>query len=243
MLLLQNHSAGAGSGDDERDHTGSVRGLRGGGRGGRRSLGHRRGGSRSLGRGSLSGRGLGRRRLGRRRRSAGLLASRILGLLRVVELDGLEELIQRGQSCLNQAETKTLDHSSDKWVKYYLTNEELQVLRRQNSDSRISNATDLYEINVGLVSGENDFFLSDWENVVARDLQADMKPIISRAEQVKGINLSEEEYQLLREAGKKVSIFMPDNLPVDQLSASAQSYISWGENQGFNKNYKCLHKI
>lgn len=159
--------------------------------------------------------------------------------IRVVELDGLEELTQRGQSCLNQAETKTLDHSSDKWVKYYLTNEELQVLRMLNSDSRISNATDLYEINVGLVSGENDFFLSDWENVVARDLQAEMKPIISRAEQVKGINLSEEEYQILRESGKKVSIFMPDDLPIDQLSSSAQSYISWGENQGFNKNYKC----
>ena len=159
--------------------------------------------------------------------------------IRVVELDGLEELIQSGQSCLNQAETKKLDHSSDKWVKYYLTNEELQVLRMLNSDSRISNATDLYEINVGLVSGENAFFLSFLNSVVARDLQADMKPIISRAEQVKGIYLSEEEYQRLRESGKRVSIFMPDDLPLDQLSTSAQRYIEWGENQGFNKNYKC----
>lgn len=159
--------------------------------------------------------------------------------IRIVELNDLDELIQYGLSCLDKAETKSLDHNSDKWVKYYLTNEELQVLRTLNSDSRISNATDLYEINVGLVSGENDFFLSDWSNVVSRGLQSEMKPIISRAEQVKGIYLSEEEYEKLRTAGKKVSIFMPGDLPLDQLSSSAQRYITWGEAQGFNKNYKC----
>lgn len=159
--------------------------------------------------------------------------------IRVVELNDLDELIQQGLSCLNKAETKALDHSSDKWVKYYLSNEELQVLRTLNSDDRITNATDLYEVNVGLVSGENDFFLSDWNNVVSRGLQAEMMPIISRAEQVKGIYLSEEEYQMLRDAGKRVSIFMPGDLPKEQLSENAQSYISWGEQQGFNKNYKC----
>ena len=159
--------------------------------------------------------------------------------IRVVELDDLDELIRQGPECLNRAEAKALDHSRDKWVKYYLTNEELQVLRMLNYDRRISNAIDLYEINVGLVSGENDFFLSDWNNVVSRGLQAEMMPIISRAEQVKGIYLSEEEYQMLRDAGKRVSIFMPGDLPKEQLSENAQSYISWGEQQGFNKNYKC----
>ncbi len=159
--------------------------------------------------------------------------------IRVVELDGLDDLIQNGLSGLYKAETKDLDHSSDKWVKYYLSNEELQLLRMLNSDERISNATDLYEINVGLVSGENDFFLSNWENVVDRGLQAEMKPIISRAEQVKGIILSEREYQLLRESGKKVFIFMPGDLSLEQLSDSAKSYIDWGEKQGYSKNYKC----
>lgn len=159
--------------------------------------------------------------------------------IRVVELEDSEELIHHGLSCLNKAETKALDHSSDKWVKYYLSNEELQILRTLNADSRITDATDLYEVNVGLVSGENDFFLSDWDSAVARDLQDEMKPIISRAEQVKGINLSKEEYQQLRDSGKKVSIFMPGDRPLDQLSESARRYISWGEQQNFNKNYKC----
>ncbi len=159
--------------------------------------------------------------------------------IRVVELDGLDDLKKYDLSGLDKTETKRLDHNSDKWVKYYLSNEELQLLRKLNEDKRISDATDLYEINVGLVSGENDFFLSDWESVIARDLQDEVKPIISRADQVKGIYLSQEEYFHLRDSGKRVSIFMPNNLPMEELSQSAQDYIAWGESKGFNQNYKC----
>ena len=159
--------------------------------------------------------------------------------IRVVELEDLEELIRDSLSCLDRAEMKRLDHSTDKWVKYYLTNEELEVLNKLNTDERISNAQDLYEVNVGLVSGENDFFLADWESVVERKLEEDVSPIISRSEQVKGILLSEEDYLELREKGKKVSIFTPGDKPVEELSESARTYIDWGENKGYNKNYKC----
>ena len=159
--------------------------------------------------------------------------------IRVVELNDLDELNRYDLNTIKHTETKVLNHDSDKWVKYYLTNEELGILQRLNNDVRIANAADLFEVNVGLVSGENDFFLSDWATIVERKLQSEMKPIISRAEQVKGVILSDTEFAALRNAGKRVSIFMPDNLPVEELSKSAQDYIKWGEQKGFNKNYKC----
>ncbi len=159
--------------------------------------------------------------------------------IRVVELEGLDDLIREGLSCLERAEIKKLAHSTDKRVKYYLTNEELEVLGKLNNDERISDASELFEVNVGLVSGENDFFLSSWENVVERNLEEDFSPIISRAEQVKGVLLSEDEYLQLREKGKKVSIFTPGDRPMEELSESARTYIAWGESKGYNKNYKC----
>ncbi len=159
--------------------------------------------------------------------------------IRVVELEGLDDLICEGVSCLERAEVKTLVHSKDKWVKYYLSSEELEVLDRLNNDKRISNASDLYEVNVGLVSGENDFFLCDWERVEERNLKSDISPIISRSEQVKGVLLTETEYLGLRDDGKKVSIFTPGDKSVEELSKSARAYIKWGEKQGYNKNYKC----
>ena len=42
--------------------------------------------------------------------------------IRVLELDGLEDLVNQGLGSMAAAEIKHLDHSREKWVKYYLTN-------------------------------------------------------------------------------------------------------------------------
>lgn len=126
-----------------------------------------------------------------------------------------------------------------KWVKYYLSNEELDVLKRLNEDVRISDATDLFEVNVGLVSGENDFFLTNWRTIQERHIEDSVVPIISRAEQVKGVVLSENEYLALRDSGKRVSLFAPGDYPLEDLDEAARAYIAWGESKEYNKNYKC----
>ena len=159
--------------------------------------------------------------------------------IRVIELDDLNDLIYGGGKNLDKAETKTLTHSTDKWVKYYLTREELCLLDKLNNDDRFSNATDLYEINVGLVSGENDFFIRRWDEIVKHCIEADVAPVISRSEQVKGIILSPDEYKKLREEGKRVNIFLPGDKPLNELSENARNYIAWGEEHGYNTNYKC----
>ena len=67
-------------------------------------------------------------------------------------------LLSAGTATLCNNATKTIESKyPPTGEKYYLTNEELQLLKKLDHDSRISNATDLYEVNVGLVSGENDF--------------------------------------------------------------------------------------
>lgn len=159
--------------------------------------------------------------------------------IRVVELEGLPDLIEQGQKCFENAEVKKLDHSKDKWVKYYLSNAELELLNRLNSDPRISDATSLYEVNVGLVSGENDFFVVNQDTVNEHNLQDSVVPIISRAEQVKGIRLNADDYANLVTAGKKVQFFAPGNLDVEELTDVQVKYIKWGEEKGYNRNYKC----
>lgn len=159
--------------------------------------------------------------------------------IRVVELDDIAGLIEQGQSCLENTELKELDHSRDKWVKYYLSKEELGLLKRLNSDPRISDATDLFEVNVGLVSGENDFFVVNHATVEEFGLQQSVIPIISRSEQLKGVQLTHEDYNNLVGLGKKVFFFAPGNNEFDALTDEEKAYIQWGEGKGFHKNYKC----
>lgn len=159
--------------------------------------------------------------------------------IRVVELDNMIDLIAQGQTCLENVEFKELDHSRDKWVKYYLSTEELELLKLLNGDPRISNATDLFEVNVGLVSGENDFFVMNQATVEKFSLQDSVVPIISRSEQLKGVQLNNEDYDNLIALGRKVFFFSPGNKDFDALTDEQKAYIQWGEEKGFHKNYKC----
>lgn len=159
--------------------------------------------------------------------------------IRVVELDDMADLIEQGQKCLENSEFKGLDHSKDKWVKYYLSNEELNLLKRLNSDTRISNAADLFEVNVGLVSGENDFFVMNQATVDEFNLHDSVVPIVSRSEQLKGVRLTNKDYDNLIALGKKVYFFAPGDIEDDELTTEQKKYIQWGEEKGYNKNYKC----
>lgn len=159
--------------------------------------------------------------------------------IRVVELNDMADLITQGQICLENTEMKELDHSRDKWVKYYLSCEELKLLKRLNSDPRISNAADLFEVNVGLVSGENNFFVMNQATVEKFDLTQSVVPIISRSEQLSGVQLTNDDYNNLITSGKKVFFFAPGNEEFCDLTAEQKAYIHWGEERGFNKNYKC----
>ena len=96
-----------------------------------------------------------------------------------------------------------------------------------------------FEINVGLVSGENAFFLLNRNTVDEYQLANSTRMVIGRTEQLKGVILSERDFKTLIENGKKVYMFMPKNLPFSELSKAEQEYINYGVEQGYNKGYKC----
>lgn len=75
--------------------------------------------------------------------------------------------------------------------------------------------------------------------VVGLSLEKSVAPIISQSKQVKGINLTDEDYKNLVELDKNVFFFAPENKDFDDLLDEEKSYIRLGEKKGFNTNYKC----
>jgi len=155
--------------------------------------------------------------------------------IRVIELQDVSELNQKEYL----SEVKELDHSQEKWIKYYLSNEELFLLRKLNQDSRITPTMELFEVNVGLVSGENDFFVIDRETVERFSLQDYVLPIVSKAEQVKGLLFTKANFNEGAKNGRRVYLFSPANKPFGELSKEEKAYIEHGEMKSFHKNYKC----
>lgn len=157
--------------------------------------------------------------------------------VRLIELDDLADLATRGIKALDEAEL--IDRTCNHWMEYYLTNEEIDLLKRLDKDSRISNSSELFEVNIGLVSGRNEFFIMNKDMVMKLGLEKSVTPIISQSKQVKGINLTDEDYKNLVELDKNVFFFAPENKDFDDLLDEEKSYIRLGEKKGFDTNYKC----
>lgn len=159
--------------------------------------------------------------------------------IRLIELEGMNSLTSACISDFEHVLIRPFEHSSEKWIRYFLSPEESELLDRLSHDSRISDACDLYQVNVGLVSGENSFFLINQTTVRERNLSGSVTPVIGRTDQVKGIVLTGPDFDALVQKDKRVFLFTPANCPFEQLDAPVRDYIRWGEEQGFDRNYKC----
>lgn len=159
--------------------------------------------------------------------------------IQVVELKDLDDLGNLDLTNFYDYEVKELNHSDEKWIKYFLSCEEIELMRKLRNNDNIVPTTDLFEINVGLVSGENSFFLLNHEMVEEHQLGNATRMIIGKTEQLKGVILSERDFKKLVEKGKKVYMFAPKDVPFSELSKEEQEYIKYGEKLGFNMGYKC----
>lgn len=159
--------------------------------------------------------------------------------IQVIELNDLDDLSNLDLSNFYDCEVKELNHSDEKWIKYFLSCEEIELMRNLHKYDAIVPTTDLFEINVGLVSGENSFFLLNHEMVKEHQLGNATRMIIGKTEQLKGVILSERDFKNLVDKGKKVYMFAPKDVPFSELSKEEQKYIKYGEKLGFNRGYKC----
>ncbi len=157
--------------------------------------------------------------------------------IKVFQLDEINDL--KNINLNKSVNSLPLDHSSDKWTKYFLSSAELELMRKLEKNTDISMTTDLFETNVGIVSGENEFFLINKERADIFGLK-NLSPIIGRSDQLSGIRFTEDDFneQVIR--NKKVFLLDIDKeLPSSALSEEQKKYIAWGEQNNFDKNYKC----
>jgi len=159
--------------------------------------------------------------------------------IRTIEVDDAEALSTLDLS-REDFEVKQLDHNTEKWTQYYLTNSEISLIRALRGNSQICSANELFDVNVGIVSGENDFFLLNEDTRGEYGLNEEhLTPIVGRADQLRGINFSNEDFDQLIACGRKVYLFSPADNEYSALSKNEQSYIEFGVKQGYNSGYKC----
>jgi adenine-specific DNA-methyltransferase len=159
--------------------------------------------------------------------------------IRVVEITSLEELKALDVSEFQNTPVKSLEHNSEKWTKYFLNEDEIQLLRSIKNDKRIQIASDVMDVDVGLVTGRNEFFMINEETVTKWNIKAYTKKVVSRSNHFKGIVFHDQDFTSNAVANIESYLFLPPNKDFNELPKECQKYILYGEAQGYNIGYKC----
>jgi adenine-specific DNA-methyltransferase len=158
--------------------------------------------------------------------------------VRVIECENLEELKSINFKAINGSNVKPIDHTTEKWTKYFLNEDEINLLRRLKKDKRVITCGDIMEVDVGLVTGRNEFFMMREEQVKEWQLEKHTIPVTSRSSQLKGITFSKKDFADNSRAQNAIHLFIPPNEDFEKLPKVCQKYIEYGEQQGFNTGYK-----
>lgn len=159
--------------------------------------------------------------------------------IKVVELDGIDDLNDFDIHDLSLLELKPIDHSKEKWTKYFLTTEEILKLRELGERSDITRSGDVIDVDVGVVTGLNEYFVLNEDKVKDKNLSNVTQRMVTRSAHLKGAIFSEDDWQENVNQQYPTSLFTPPALPFEEQPDEIKDYISLGEQNGAHQGYKC----
>jgi adenine-specific DNA methylase len=96
------------------------------------------------------------------------------------------------------------------------------------------------QVDVGVVTGQNDFFVMRREDVEQRRLQAHVVPLAGRSTQLAGLTFGRDEWARLSREGHPMHLLA---LPrTDEVSEAVRAYVAEGEARGFHTGFKCRNR-
>jgi len=159
-----------------------------------------------------------------------------------VELDGLDDLrLDRVNG--NGRVNVDLDHAREKWTQYYLSPAELGLIRELEESDAFTRLGQLAQIDVGIVTGRNEFFVLTEQEAKSHGLLPWCVRLVGRSAQIPGLVLRPKEWQKLVEEGGKCFLLQLGNVDRDALPESALNYVRLGERAGYHRQYKCRLRL
>src|SRR5712692_3075128 len=159
--------------------------------------------------------------------------------IRTIELDGINELIAYEHTSFFGEKLKVMDHSTEKWTMYFLEEEEIQLLRDLKAHPKLSIARDTIDVDVGIVTGLNEFFVLTEQQVEQYALRPYTQRIVGRSAHLPGIRFSDSDWMANVENQSPAFLLRSPDVPFYCLPDELKEYITSGEEKGLIKGYKC----
>lgn len=158
----------------------------------------------------------------------------------MTEADSVSDITDRvPYALLKAAKPKTIQHDNEKWLKYFLDNKQIEFMRAVRDAEITASMSAHASINVGVVTGKNEFFVLSGDQVAELGLEGYTTPLVSRSVQLKGTRLGKSDWNSLSAAGDRVHLLNVSPAQLQRLSPKLKRYIEDGESKLFHTGYKC----
>lgn len=164
--------------------------------------------------------------------------SNLLGNIEMVQTENKAELIDSIRTLKKTTNTKNVLHSTEKWTKYFLDRDEIDFMRSMKNDGRVVPFSEYFEVDVGVVTGKNDFFIINKKIAEGYDLLEYVRPAIGRSSQIKDEVLTTTDWLMHWKAGESVGL-LDFSILNGSIPKNVSQYLNTGLLRDVEKGYKC----
>ena len=157
--------------------------------------------------------------------------------INIVELEDETHLADYLSNSKGKESFKPINHTSDKWTQYFLSNKEILLLRKLKNHQKLTQLGSLADVNVGVVTGKNEFFVVNDDVVKQYSMSSNVLPIVPRTAQIKGLIFTKRDWKQNKEDGLNCQLFYPSKKYT--LNKKIRTYIKEGEKNKIHFGYKC----
>ncbi|MBV9868522.1 MAG: class I SAM-dependent methyltransferase [Abitibacteriaceae bacterium] len=157
----------------------------------------------------------------------------------VIELDDASDLAGYEVQLRERHHLKAIDHAAEKWTQYYLDEAEIGLLREAKKHPDLKRFGEIGDVDVGVVTGNNTFFVLNEAQVLQHKLQNHTLPLVGRTSQLPGLTYSNADWQRNCADGVSCHLLNLPEVPFNQLPKASKDYVRSGEATAVHQGYKC----
>jgi adenine-specific DNA-methyltransferase len=158
-----------------------------------------------------------------------------VGITQVVGDSFLTEDAEKGFASVKRINGQTV---AGKWTRALLTEQERTLLDRFAGHADVHTFRDIAKVDVGIVTGANDFFLVDDATVASYELEPFAHPMFGRSGHCPGVIYDSEQHEANARHGYPTNFLWFGGVETS-LSGKPLEYIQSGEEQKLPLRYKC----
>lgn len=161
------------------------------------------------------------------------------GSLAISKFKGRLSLDNDPCALFEQAQFVDGDVVRGKWMPALLSKSERTIIANLSSTPHVRRFDQLAEVDVGIITGANKFFLVPDDVVDMYDLRDFARPMFGKSNHVRGVIYDQARHDENKKDGLSANFLRFGATDRAKLPKAAQRYIETGENDGLHKRYKC----